>query len=312
MLTGMFSKTCDDYGAQARAIHLHTTAAITLSLERVLYRLPIPILWLLGFRSSLTFVLDHSIARTFSGKKAPSPSTYIFRHHWAAFHAFCPFWPSRYTFVNCRTGYPLDASKLSFHAETPIAAYEVPLSFFCYDADPSVKEFLRMNSRRAFYFMQHKIFPLVEEWSTRHPDFKTLKKPQDVPATASSPVSVHIEMGHLTTPPPSENAKLLTPPSEKANDPEGVLELLNNIRRKLLEENFDRNLVDKVDKNLHSFFASKPAQFKRFFLQRMCSLIETEFVNSENYHLLTMDYSQRHELPDGKTRDHSQTEDVTQ
>lgn len=292
MLTGMFSKTCDDYAQQARAIHLHTTAAITLSLERVLYRLPIPILWLLGFRSSLQFVMDHSIARTLLGKKAPPPSTYIFRHHWAAFHSVCPFLPSRSTFVNCRTGYPLDASKLSFHAETPLHAYEVPLSFFCYDADSSVKELLRMNSPRAFYFIQTKLVPLIEEW------FQT-----------ASTIDIQMEDLHLTSAPPSEEADKRSKTKEAFYP---IKELLEKIQEKLLEEKFDRNVVDIVVKNLRSFSATRHRKFKRLFVQRMCSLIETEFVNSENYHLLTMDFSQRNELADGKTGGHTETEDVMQ
>jgi hypothetical protein len=294
MLTGMFSKTCDDYAQQARAIHLHTTAAITLSLERVLYRLPIPILWLLGFRSSLQFVMDHSIARTLLGKKAPPPSTYVFRHHWAAFHSVIPFLPSRSTFVNCRTGYPLDASKLSFHAETPLQAYEVPLSFFCYDADSSVKELLRMNSPRAFYFIRTKIVPLIEKW------FQEIEGNAPVPSSSAS-TNVDIEMNdlHLTRSPPSEEAIY---PIEK------LLDIIEKIKEHLLLEKFDRNVVDKVDKILRSFSATP----KRLFVQRMCSLIETEFVNSENYHLLTMDFSQRNELADGKTGGHSETEAVTQ
>jgi hypothetical protein len=272
MLTGIFAKTCDSYAEKAQAIHRHTSAAITLSTERVLYRLPIPVLWLLGFRSSLSFVLDTDIARSLLRKHAPPPSTYLFRHHWAAFHSVCPFWPSRSTFVNCRTGYPLDASKLSFHAEKNLHIYEVPFSFFCHDADSNVKELLRMNSPRAFWFIRTKIVPHLDKY---------MKK---------------VNSRELTTRPRLS----MYDASEEANDPavqdnkKTEVDILLDDVHNLLQENFDRSVVDKVDKNLRSFSATVgPGQFIRHFLHRMCILLETEVVNGENYHLLTMDFNHR-------------------
>jgi ankyrin repeat protein len=114
MLTGMFGKTCDDYAAQAEAIHRHNRANITLSLERVLYRLPNPILSMLGFRSTLWLGDElvryaRSLFRTLKGENetnplAPSPSRCIFRYHRASYDRFFKFWPKSYTFVDCRTG----------------------------------------------------------------------------------------------------------------------------------------------------------------------------------------------------------------
>ena len=109
MLTGMFGKTCDDYASQAEAIHRHNRANITLSLERVLYRLPDPILCMLGFRSTLwtgdeLFRHARDLFRGQSNKVAPSPSRCIFRYHRASFDRFFKFWPKKYTFVDCRTG----------------------------------------------------------------------------------------------------------------------------------------------------------------------------------------------------------------
>jgi hypothetical protein len=153
-----------------------------------------------------------------------------------------------------------------------------------------------MNSPRAFYFIQTKIVPLIEEWFQ--------KKEGNAPVSGSSASTLPIQMEDLA--PPSEEAikELL----EKIQE-----QLLPKIQEQLLEEKFDRNVVDVVVKNLRSFSATGGhRKFKRLFVQRMCSLIETEFVNSENYHLLTMDFSQRNELADGKTGGHTETEDVTQ
>ena len=109
MLTGMFGKTCDDYASQAEAIHRHNRANITLSLERVLYRLPNTILAMLGFRSTVWLgdeILRYArnLLREEDNQIGPPPSRCIFRYHRASFDRFFKFWPKTYTFVDCRTG----------------------------------------------------------------------------------------------------------------------------------------------------------------------------------------------------------------
>jgi hypothetical protein len=109
MLTGMFGKTCEDYASQAEAIHRHNRANITLSLERVLYRLPNTILAMLGFRSTVWLgdeILRYArnLLREEDNQIGPPPSRCIFRYHRASFDRFFKFWPKTYTFVDCRTG----------------------------------------------------------------------------------------------------------------------------------------------------------------------------------------------------------------
>ena len=259
------------------AIHRYNRATITLSLERVLYRLPITVLWLLGFRSSLSALDNNSILRAISakltGKEAPNPSKYIFRYHRTAYRNFFRFWPTRYTFVNCRTGYPLEAAQSVFHKQVPLKWFEAPLSFIFHGLDPHLKSTLRMNPARSFYFFGKALQSKALEDSKAKMERNLLKDQED---------------------------------SNVDNYFNDYFKELNN----QLSKQFETKLINRVSKkmkaevaNIRSQVASASVETKKQALvavakcihQHLCSFMETEFVSNENYHLLMKDFPEKTE-----------------
>jgi hypothetical protein len=281
MLTGMFSKTCEDYVAQAQAIHRYNRAIITLSLERVLYRLPVPILWLLGFRSNMWPF--ESIYRSLSRREAPPPPQYIFRYHRAAFHNVFQFWPTRYTFVNCRTGYPLDAAESVFHKDMTLHWSMVPFSFYCHSLEKELNALLRMNAKRAFYFFKHKqILQNFQEIIARKMLFQY------------GTIALQSTAGGTLSSPPEPEVKI--PRWFSLDDFE---EVCKKLEVDMMNSQFDEILVSNVIKHLKNFvtnykFDEKVTNPKDVFFYRLlyqlCNMIETEFVNNDQYHLLMKDF----------------------
>jgi hypothetical protein len=269
MLTGMFGKTCDTYREQAKALHRYNSAVSTLSLERVLYRLPIPILWLLGFRCSLSFFLDNYIARELRSKRAPMPPKVIFRHHWTAFHSICSFWPSRFTFVNCRTGYPLQSAQSLFHEEKMIPGkfgFMAPLSFFTAGVNPDHTKSLRMDSARTFYYLPKILQDFEKKWSVQETALSQTFQKDDLRSQLFE--SVRNQLEELAT---------------KLNYYQFDQIMINRvmIRMKAFTQRQESELLNKS--------GGKADQYR--FLHQFCALMELECVNKEKYHLLNLDFS---------------------
>jgi len=264
------------------AIHRYNRATITLSLERVLYRLPITVLWLLGFRSSLSALDNNSVLRAISaklaGKEAPNPSKYIFRYHRTAYRNFFRFWPTRYTFVNCRTGYPLEAAQSVFHKQVPLKWFEAPLSILFHGLDPNLKSTLRMNPARSFYFFG-----------------KSLR--EDLKNTENS--------GNL-----EKSRKKMMSSLEKDQTDSNVdncfKEYISEMEKEL-SEHFEKKLINRVSKKIQAEVANIRSQvtddtkkqalvdLAKCIHQHLCSFMETEFVSNENYHLLMKDFPEKTE-----------------
>ena len=283
------------------AIHRYNRATITLSLERVLYRLPLTVLWLLGFRSSLSAVDNNSVLRAISakltGKEAPNPSKYIFRYHRTAYRNFFRFWPTRYTFVNCRTGYPLEAAQSVFHKQVPLKWFEAPLSFLFHGLDPNLKSTLRMNPARSFYFFGKSLGE----------DLKNLRNPEN---------SGKLEKSRKKLMTSLENNQ------KDSNVDNSFKQYIADLREELSKEHFEKKLIDRVSKKIQAEVANIRSQvafapddtltkeqaegqalakkqalvdLAKCIHQHLCSFMEAEFVSNENYHLLMKDFPEKTE-----------------
>lgn len=268
MLTGMFSKTCESYLERAKALHRYNFAVSTLSLERVLYRLPIPILWLLGFRCSLSILWDNYFVRLL-WKRAPMPPKVIFRHHWTAFHSICSFWPSRFTFVNCRTGYPLQSAQSLFHEEKVIPGafwFKAPFSFFTAGVNPDHTKSLRMDSERAFWHLPKVLQRFENGWSASEQTWRKTYQGADLRLKLFHEIETHVE----------------------------------NLGILLAEQNFDQKMINRVIIRMKAFAQRQGSELlerseeeadRNRFIHQFCALMELECVNTETYHLLTLDFS---------------------
>jgi hypothetical protein len=291
MLTAMFTKTYESYTAQAQAVHRYNTARITLSLERVLYNLPVPILWLLGFRSSLPIFsnpfssvsLSAAQRRPLSGRlqhPEPPPTKYIFRHHWTAFNKYVSFWPSKFTFVNCRTGYPLDSMHSLFQKDVALPWGQALFSFFVNDLSPDKKHRLRMNAPRAFYSMQH-ILEIIRE------------RTQEIVSSASN------RGGYVDHQFKEDFMKCNVFSSESKSGSSIEEHLANCLRSQKTLKNVMKMLKVFV---LDSSPSTSVDVFMNQFMQYLCIFIEKEYVDNEQYHLLTMDFPSQPNLKDTHTQ----------